>query len=233
MTKIVRRLHDSFYLKENRYKKTKESFKFLISLLRKKIKKNKIYSIIDVGCANGELIYQLEKNFKNLEITGLDIRKDLISKAKKNVSKKVKFIKKNIFKIQKLPKFDFVICSGVVSISDNPQFLFKNMLNMVRKKGSIFIFHHFNRFKFNVFVKYQDLDNKTFLQSGWNIFSLDYIKKSFKKKKIKIYNFSIKKIINFNKSDPIRSWTIKVNKKNYFTNGLSLLLDQYWIKIDN
>ena len=26
---------------------------------------------------------------------------------------------------------------------------------------------------------------------------------------------------------------VKINKKNYFTNGLGLLLDQYWIRIDN
>jgi trans-aconitate methyltransferase len=83
MKKNIKRLHDSLYLKENRYDKSKESFKFLINLLKKKIKKNKRYSLIDVGCANGELIFQLEKNFKNLDITGLDVRKDLIDKAKK------------------------------------------------------------------------------------------------------------------------------------------------------
>ena len=91
MKKKIKRLHDSLYLKENRYEKTKDSFKFLIKLLKKKIKKNKTYSLIDIGCANGELIYQLEKKFKNLQITGLDIRQDLIHKAKNNLSARVKF----------------------------------------------------------------------------------------------------------------------------------------------
>ncbi len=233
MNNTIKRLHDSLYLKENRYEKTKDSFKFLINLIRKKIKKNKKYSIIDIGCANGELIYQLEKNFKNLKITGLDIRSDLIKKAKKNVSANVKFIKKNIFVSQKLPKFDLIICSGVIGICDNPQFFFNNILKMINKKGSIYLFHHFNKYNFNVFVKYQDLDKNNFLQSGWNIFSLNYIKKFFKKKKIKFYKFSINKTIQPNKNDPIRTWTVKIKGNNYFTNGLNLLLDQYWIRIDN
>ena len=36
MKKNIKRLHDSFYLKENRYEKTKESFKLLVKLLKKK-----------------------------------------------------------------------------------------------------------------------------------------------------------------------------------------------------
>jgi ubiquinone/menaquinone biosynthesis C-methylase UbiE len=233
MKKNIKRLHDSLYLKENRYDKSKESFKFLINLLKKKIKKNKRYSLIDVGCANGELIFQLEKNFKNLDITGLDVRKDLIDKAKKNVSKNVKFLKKNIFINQKLPKFDFVVCSGVIAITDDPKIFFKNFLKMLTKKGSIYLFHHFNKFNFNVFIKYQDLKKPNYLQSGWNIFSLNYIKEFFHNKKIKTYQFLINNKINMNKIDPIRTWTVKINKKNYFTNGLGLLLDQYWIRIDN
>lgn len=233
MIKKIKRLHDVLYLKENRYKKTKESFKYLIDLLKKRIDKNKKYSLIDVGCSNGELIYQLEKNFKNLDITGLDVRQDLINKAKKNVSKNVKFLKKNIFINQKLPKFDFVICSGVIAISDDPKICFKNFLKMLTKKGSIYIFHNLNKFNFNVFIKYQDLKKPNYLESGWNIFSLNYIKKIFYNKKVKTYQFSIKKKIKPNKKDPIRSWTVKIDGKNFFTNGLSLLMDQYWVRIDN
>ena len=37
----VKRLHDDLYLKENRYKKPKDSAKFLISLIKKELNKNK------------------------------------------------------------------------------------------------------------------------------------------------------------------------------------------------
>ena len=57
------KIHNKFYLKENRYKKPKESFKFLFNLLTKFTKKNKKYQLLDIGCANGELIFNLEKKF--------------------------------------------------------------------------------------------------------------------------------------------------------------------------
>ncbi len=186
-----------------------------------------------MGCSNGELIYQLEKHFKNFEITGLDIRSDLINKAKQNVSDKIKFIKKDIFKRQEFKKYDIVICSGVISIADNPKEFCNNLLKLKKRDGLIYLFHHFNSFDYNVYVKYQDLKNPNYLQSGWNIFSLSYLSKLFKRKKIKYYRFNSKKNILQNKKDFVRSWSIKINKKNFFTNGLMLILDQYWIEIKN
>ena len=60
----ITRLHDKIYLKENRYKKPKESFVFLVKLI-KKLKlnfKNEI-KIADFGCSNGELCYYLVSQF--------------------------------------------------------------------------------------------------------------------------------------------------------------------------
>ena len=56
-----KRLHDTFYLKENRYKNTKESFKYLIRILKKSTSKNSQKKLADIGCANGELIYNGKK----------------------------------------------------------------------------------------------------------------------------------------------------------------------------
>jgi len=226
------RSHDNIYLKENRYDNYKESFLFLVKLLNKVIIKEKKYSLIDVGCANGELIYLLKKRFKNISFTGLDIRKDLIKKAKKKLGKKVNFINNDIFRNIINEQFDFVICSGVIGITDEPKKFLNNLKKMKKKNGSIYLFHHFNEFKFNVYIKYQSLRKMNYFEKGWNIFSLDYIKKIFKTQKIKFFKFNIKKKIKHNKKDPIRSWTIKINKKNFFTNGLSILLNQYWVKID-
>lgn len=231
--KIVR-LHDSLYLKENRYKKTKECFKFLTKILNKKINKTKKYEIIDIGCANGELIYNLEKNFTNFNITGLDIRKDLINKAKKSVSKNVSFIRKDIskknFKLKK--KYNIIIFSGILCIFDNPTLVFKNLIKILKPKGAIYIFDHFNTYDYNIYTKYEDIKmKKKVFQSGWNIFSLNFIKKSFKNKKVELFKFFINKKIKKNKSDPLRTWTIRFKNKNYFTNALNFIYHQYWIRI--
>ena len=67
MTKILR-MHDSLYLRENRYKKPKDFVKHIDRTLKKNIKKNKNYKVLDVGCAAGELLYLLEQKHKKLLI---------------------------------------------------------------------------------------------------------------------------------------------------------------------
>ena len=58
----IKRLHDKLYLKSNRYKKPKESSKMLLRILKqKKNLKKKQIKILDIGCANGELIYFLKE----------------------------------------------------------------------------------------------------------------------------------------------------------------------------
>jgi len=84
------RLHDKFYLNENRYNEPKEIFIYLLNLIKKnRLIKSKL-SVGDFGCSNGEFCYFLKKNFDNFDITGYDVLTDLISKARKKV-KNVKF----------------------------------------------------------------------------------------------------------------------------------------------
>ena len=58
-------------------------------ILKKRLSKKKKYDVIDIGCANGELLYFLKKNNQNFNLTGIDIRSDLIKKAKKNLPEDV------------------------------------------------------------------------------------------------------------------------------------------------
>ena len=67
-----------------------------MKLIKQRINKNKNYKLIDIGCANGELLWNLNRKFKNLDLYGLDVRHDLIIKAK--ACKNIKFFQKNISK---------------------------------------------------------------------------------------------------------------------------------------
>lgn len=229
------RLHDKFYLKENRYENIKESFKELIKLLKLNLKfKKKFFSILDVGCANGELTYNLNKAFPDAKITGLDIRQDLLNKAKKNTSKKIRYVRRDISKreLNLHEKFDIIICAGVLAIFDDHKIILKNLKKHLKTNGEIYIFGNFNENDYDVFIKYKDLNkHKNILQSGWNIWSLKTVKKFFINKKIQVNKFHIKKKITKQKKDPIRSWTIKIANKNYFLNGISVLQNQFWIRI--
>ena len=233
--KKAKRLHDELYLKENRYENPKENFKFIIKILKKNINKNRNYKLLDVGCANGELIYNLDKNFKNLELSGCDIRNDLIRKAKENLNKKIKFYQRDISKNKLvIGKFDIIICAGTISCFDNINLILKNLMSNLKKDGQIYIFSNLNEYDFNVFTRYEDIKyKKGVMQTGWNVWSKTTIKKFFvqRNKKVKFYKFFSKKVRKQNKKDKIRTWTIKLNGKNYFTNGLTIIQNQYLVKI--
>ena len=109
----IKRLHDVFYKNEKRFKKPKLSFLKLFKIL--KIKSNE--SILDVGCANGELLYNLSKKYKKNKLYGFELLPSLISVAKKKLPSNVKIHKVDITKrIKIIEKFDVIIISGVISI---------------------------------------------------------------------------------------------------------------------
>lgn len=228
----VKRLHDTFYLKEKRFKKPKLSFLELFKILETRPKD----LILDVGCANGELLFNLDKKYKNCELFGFELLPSLIKIAKKNLPEHIKIyqvdINKKKFNFDK--KFDIIIISGVISIFDNYEKPLKNLLKILKKNGKIFIFNHFNQFDIDVYIKYRTRSkNHNILQSGWNIHSINGLKIFFKKynKKMKVYKFSPEKPFKGKINDPLRSWTFKnKNNENLITNGLSIIQDQYWLK---
>ena len=232
----TKRLHDSLYLKENRYRKPKENFKFLMKLLSQRTDKNKNYKLIDIGCANGELLWNLKRKFKNLDLYGLDVRYDLIQKAKK-ICKDAQFFQRDITKKKmNIGKFDIIIISGVLSCTDNPLTVIKNLKKNLKPKGIVFLFDNLTEVNFNNYHQYEDIvKDKKILQSGYNMYSIDYLAKIFKKilrsRKLEIKQFNIGKKISKNKNDLMRSWTIKIDGKNFYTNGLTIIQNQFLVKI--
>ena len=135
------RLHDKIYLKSNLYKKPKENFKLLQKILKKRLSSKKKYSVIDIGCANGELLFFLKNKNKNFDLTGVEIRSDLVNKAKKNLPKDV-IVKKMDFNsnIKSFGKYDIIISSGVISIFDDLEIFFRNINKIKKKKHNLLLF---------------------------------------------------------------------------------------------
>ena len=224
---------DEIYLKSERYKKPKEASKLLYRILKKRLSKTKNYELLDVGCANGELLFFLNEQFSNIKFYGVDIRNDLIKLARKKLPSDI-YLKKFDYNQKKHlnKKFDIIICSGVISIFDNLDIFFKNIKKNIKKNSILFLFCGFNEYDFDIILTYKDLNSKiTNYQSGWNIWSIKTIKKYFKEKKIVKHPFEIKFDVKQNKKDLLRNWTIKINKKRYFTNALLSIQNQMWLEI--
>ncbi len=234
--KRVKRLHDNLYLKENRYKKPKESAKFIISLINKELNKNKKknFEFLDVGCAVGELIYALNHRLPNFNSTGIDVIPKLLRKAKQYNPKSTFYLKdinKKNFNLKK--KYDFITLTGVISIFDDFTICLNNIYKLMHNNSKLYLHGHFNPFPYDVFIKYKDKKFPNIYQSGWNILSLDSVKKycSRKNLNLKIYPFKFKKNLYPNKKDLVRTWTLNSKNKKYFTNGLNLLLSKYFLVI--
>ena len=224
---------DFIYLKEDRYKKPKEVHKKYVDLLKKeKITSNT--SLLDVGCAGGELIFNIKKKFPKINITGIDIHQPLLDKAKRKTFKDIVYKKKDISrKNLKLGKYDIITMSGLLGFFKNPENIFDNLIKNLNYGGKIFIYDLFNPHPYNVYIKYENCrDKKNVMLDWYNKFSLYYLKKILKKKnmKVKIIPFKLKKKLKKRKN-LIRAWTVGSNNTKYTTNDLCEIYYEYFIKI--
>ena len=105
------------------------------------------------------------------------------------------------------------------------------MIFWTRPRGKIFICDMFNPYPVDVLIKYRLANERknNIYESGWNIFSqksvTQFLKKNKKVKKFSFHKFEMPFDLK-RQSDPIRSWTIKSEKKRLMVNGISIIQPQ-------
>jgi len=234
---ISKRLHDYIYLKENKYKKTKEMFKFIEKEAFPIKSSKKAEQVCDIGCAGGNFLYYLSHRYKEKLFTGVEIRKDLLKKAKKSVLG-VKFLQGTVLNKNLLKKkqFDKIFLIGVHPNFDSFEKCFSNLISWTKPGGAVFICDLFNPYPVDVFIRYKLSKNykSKIYETGWNIFSHKSVS-NFLKKQTRVKSFSFKKfVMPFDlkpKKDPLRSWTIRSKKERLMTNGVSIIQYQNLLKI--
>jgi len=247
------RTADKLYLKENRYKKTKDIFKFAYNLVKnnKQLKKNKKIIISDYGCAAGEFLFYLRNKLDfNYKLYGFDYKNELLRKAREKI-KNVNFKQLNILNkkksIKNFSKISF--CIGVLSIFDNFNQALNNLIYYTDKKGIIILHFLSNKNNFDAIIKYSESvisegkrkpdekfnHRKRIWQSGWNIISKTTIN-NFLKRHPRVNNFYFKDFkIKSNlkkKKDPMRSWTININNQKEIINGLGIIQNHSFVVIN-
>ena len=230
----TKRTHDQFYISEDRSKNPKEYFKFIHEKIPFSLEKKKI---IDIGCAGGDFLYFLKTKYKNLDLTALDIDRELI----KATLKKVPSIKKSYVDTitnqnLNIGRYDIIFMLGVHSIFDDLQWI-NNIKKIMKNKSSIaYIFGIFNSFNIDVIIKSRAAPDGEHWEKGWNNFS----KKSISNKANKIgldcefKDFHINIDIPQNNDDALRSWTLNLeNKEKVVINGLGLIHNFSLCKLSN
>jgi len=226
---------DYIYFEEDYYKNKKDMFSFLIDILKKHTKDN--FSLLDLGCSRGELLYHIQNDIPNhSKLFGLDYSEDLINNAKEQ-----DFLNDIDFKVGDAQdfeldrKFDFIVCAGTVGYFDSLDNFFKMVQKHLKKGGVALVFHLFNEFDVDVQVRYRN--NKFFNQfePGWNIHSINTAKNVLEGVKLSLKD-THKFQLSFDdeqKDDPARSWTSYVDGDKKFINGLGQVYDLICLEVCN
>lgn len=222
------RTHDSkVYLKEKRKNKPKEYFKFTNSLCSDYISKIVSPQILDIGCATGDFLYYLSQKYPKASLTGMDVVPELLKVAEREV-KNCNFIKGDIRKISQLPKkkFDIIFMMGVHGLFDEYSQWIDNICKLLNKKGRAYIFGTFNDGNVDVINRIKLSGKDLPYELGWNTWSKKTISNYLNKINVKYYftDFDIKIDIQKNKSDPMRTYSIKLETgKRILINGAGMI----------
>jgi len=150
--------------------------------IRKIINEERISSIIDLGCGDGILIYELKREFPKIKITGIDISPRRIKGLKKRFPKE-KFYCRDVCNTKIKDKFNMVHCSQVIEHVENDRELISEMKKLLKKNGilvvssvikrSFAIYKYWNKGKFVLDPSHEReyKNQKEFL----NLFKEDFI----------------------------------------------------------
>lgn len=219
------------YVKGDRYELLKEDHKYFIAKLKKTMDPSKKYSLCDVGCGNGEMVYQFKKAFPLWEYTGYDFTQEFIDTALQFPGLKgSRFERKDILEIGERESFDIVFCSSVLQIFPDFEKPLENLLGLCKKGGTLFVDGLFNPYDIEVRLQYCD-NTKPETQGKWRTDWNQHSQASVKRFLVgKASSVTFEEVVNEldiaeNPKAPINRWTFRDSKgKNRATNGTHLIM---------
>ncbi len=230
--------NSSPYNKKGRYEEPKEIFKEIVKKLHNSIDDKKTYSVLDVGCANGEFLYFLKQNFPNWKLNGYDMTESFVKSGKSFAGLNgVNLQTKDLFDI-KDEKYDLTFCIGTFQIFHDIQKPLSKLLEITNDKGFIMIESLFNKHDIDVRLEFSDNtkeEMKGIWRSDFNQHSYYAIKK-FLNNRVRSFEFDELPMVvelPFNSQTPSTfAFTFKDQKgNNIITNGLNLILNSTLLTI--
>ncbi|WP_353077513.1 class I SAM-dependent methyltransferase [Flavobacterium sp.] len=108
-----------------------------ISLIQKKLKlsmnSSENFSVLDVGCGDGNLLFNIRSSFPNSVLSGIDFN---IESAKYNLRNcDVTLWELSLIDFSQSEKFDFICCSQLLEHLDDPSDLFNLIKRNLNKDG--------------------------------------------------------------------------------------------------
>ena len=231
----MERTHDkAIYLKEDRHQQPKELFKVLFGQLENLAVLREGVVVCDFGCATGEFLYFLRGKFPGADYRGIDLVPELIEKARRAVPG-VMFRVGSVLDQSLWPTaaIDITLSVGVLPIFDDFEPCLTNLLSWTKPGGVILVASLFNPYPVDVWVKYKlsDDPDRGHREPGWNLPSKTsvsrFLNQAVGQERYAFVPFEMPFDLPPRPDDPIRTWTFQSNNgQRFFTNGLSLILNQ-------
>lgn len=104
------------------------------------------FSLLDVGCATGQLLYEIKKLYPNAELLGID-KSSMMIKVAKEKSKDIKFDCVVAENFDTYNKFDFITCCHSFPYYTEKSAVLEKLSKLLQDKGkAIFIQASINSF---------------------------------------------------------------------------------------
>ncbi len=220
------------YLGESRAEPEKDVFSFFKHVLQAEGLSPKRF--LDVGCATGDLLAFIGRNYPDAQLTGVDIDTKLIDVAR---------LRTELSKAQLLVadglnaavgKFDVVTSFGTLGIFDNFEPLLENLVANTAPGGRVYVQALLNPDDIDVRIAYRDNLNGLDWMRGFNIFSRAQVNRwaSMRGLKADFADFRMTSFLPKRESLPHRAHSLDLaDGTRRTTNGLCLLLPETLMEI--
>ncbi len=145
----------SRYVKRDRFENPKEAFKNCYAEAARVADVKAPLSVIDIGCANGELLYFINQQGTNWKLRGIDPAPEFIE-----VAKTVEGLEEVDFSVKSLDEvegqYDLVLCVGTFQIFQEFESPLGKMLSICKDGGWLVIEGFFNPLDVEVRVVFCD-----------------------------------------------------------------------------
>jgi SAM-dependent methyltransferase len=143
------------YLSTGRHGKPKEDFRTLVAALRQRLDVAAAVRLADIGCANGELLHYLRREFPHWDLSGFDITEAFIATARRVPGLEgVRLHQRDLFEIDDV--FDVVVSTCFLSLFADVLPPLERMLELCRPGGWVLGTGLFNPADIEVRVEFCD-----------------------------------------------------------------------------
>ena len=128
--------YDRLWVQKYSLKPTRD---YITTVIGKNRNSEEPIKLLDVGCGPGELMEQLDNNFDNIEMTGIDFSKGMleVSRLRNHNAIHIKMDVADLYRLKS--KFDIIVCTHSLPYYKEPLKFIKDLHGILEDNGKIYM----------------------------------------------------------------------------------------------